>query len=123
MAARACRDDGQWFAYAMTSQAEDGELIVRNLKSGQEFSQPRGTAPQFTPDGKFVMFTIVPPRPENEANAAGRAGERGGTGGGRGASRRRGGSRPAESQFARHHGAARRAGDDRRADRELPAAD
>ena len=33
---------------------------IRNLKS------PRGTNPQFTPDGKFVIFTIVPPKAEDE---------------------------------------------------------
>src|SRR4029453_1091087 len=51
-------DDGEWFAYSVTSIAEDGELIVRNLKSGQEFKQARGSAPQMTPDSKFVIFTI-----------------------------------------------------------------
>src|SRR5580765_7908568 len=50
-------DDGQWFAYATSSIAEDGELVVRNLKSAQEFRQPRGSAPQITPDSKFVIFT------------------------------------------------------------------
>ena len=63
-------DDGQWLAYALTSQAEDGELIVRNSKSGQEFKHARGTAPQFTPDGKFVVFTIVPPKADDERNDA-----------------------------------------------------
>jgi hypothetical protein len=53
-------DDGQWLAYALTSQGEDGTLIVRNLKSNQEFKAARGTAPQFTPDGKLLLFTIVP---------------------------------------------------------------
>jgi dipeptidyl aminopeptidase/acylaminoacyl peptidase/uncharacterized membrane protein YgcG len=79
-------DDGQWLAYAVTATAEDGELIVRNVASGQELKHARGTAPQFTPDGKFVIFTIVPPRsasddtdeqPETGAAAAG-AGRGGG---------------------------------------------
>ena len=64
-------EDGQWFAYSVTSLAEDGELIVRNLPSGQELRHPRGTAPQITPDGKFVIFTIVPPRADTDTNAAG----------------------------------------------------
>ena len=38
-------DDGQWLAYAVTAQGEDGELIVRNLRSSQEFKHPRGTGP------------------------------------------------------------------------------
>ena len=58
-------DDGQWLAYSLTSQALDGELIVRNLTSGQEFRHPRGSAPNFTPDSKFVLFTIVPPKPKS----------------------------------------------------------
>lgn len=36
-------DDGQWFAYALTSQAEDGVLVVRNVRSGQELKHPRGS--------------------------------------------------------------------------------
>src|SRR6185295_11461051 len=60
-------DDGQWFAYSVTSTAEDGELIVRNLQSGQDFRHPRGTNPQITPDGKFVIFTIVPPKTDADA--------------------------------------------------------
>jgi dipeptidyl aminopeptidase/acylaminoacyl peptidase len=63
-------DDGQWFAYAVTSIAEDGELIVRNLKSGQDLRQPRGSAPQITPDSKFVIFTIAPPKTDADATAA-----------------------------------------------------
>jgi dipeptidyl aminopeptidase/acylaminoacyl peptidase len=59
-------DDGQWLAYQITSQALDGELVVRNLTSGQEFRHPRGTSPTFTPDSKFVIFTIVPPKTTDE---------------------------------------------------------
>jgi dipeptidyl aminopeptidase/acylaminoacyl peptidase len=81
-------DDGQWLAYALTSQAEDGELVVRNLGTNQEIRHPRGTSPQFTPDAKFVIFTIVPPKSEtddaqdeNEGGGEQAAG-RGGRGGG-----------------------------------------
>ena len=59
-------DDGQWLAYAVTSQAEDGELIVRNLRSGQEFKHPRGTGAQFTTDGKFAIFTISQSKADEE---------------------------------------------------------
>src|SRR5690242_19302253 len=55
-------DDGQWLAYATTAQSEDGEVVVRNLRTGQQFTHPRGTAPVFTPDGKFVVFTIAQPK-------------------------------------------------------------
>src|SRR5215471_1993765 len=56
--------DGQWLAYALTAQGDDGELIVRNLRTGQEFKQPRCTAPVFTPDARFVVFTIAQPKAE-----------------------------------------------------------
>src|SRR5687767_15987265 len=36
-------DDGQWLAYALSSQSEDGELIVRNLGTGKEFRHARGS--------------------------------------------------------------------------------
>jgi len=77
-------DDGLWLAYALTSEAEDGELVVRNLQTNQELRHPRGTGPQFTPDGRFVVFTIVPPKSEEDEEGgaqAGRAGGRGGRGG------------------------------------------
>src|SRR5207248_93696 len=47
-------NDGQWLAYSLVTQAEDPQLVVRNLKSGQEFHQPRGTEAIFTPDAKFL---------------------------------------------------------------------
>jgi dipeptidyl aminopeptidase/acylaminoacyl peptidase len=59
-------DDGQWLVYSVTSQGEDGELIVRNLKTSQEFKHPRGTGAQFTPDGKFVVFTIAQTKADEE---------------------------------------------------------
>ena len=59
-------NDGRWLAYSLTSQGEDGELIVRNLATGQEFKSPRGTAPTFTEDGKFLIFTIAQTKAEEE---------------------------------------------------------
>ena len=37
------------------------------IRGGAEFRHPRGTGPVFTPDSKLVIFTIVPPRAEQEA--------------------------------------------------------
>src|SRR3954465_3186344 len=71
-------DDGQWLAYATTGQGEDGEPFVRNLRSGQEFKQARGTAPAFTPDGKFLIFTIAQPKADEEREAASERGAGGG---------------------------------------------
>ena len=61
--------DGEWLAYALTSQGADGELVVRNLRSGAELRHPRGTSPAFTPDGRFVIFTIQQTKDEEEKAA------------------------------------------------------
>ena len=58
--------DGRWLAYALTAQGIDGELVVRNLESGQEHRHPRGTSPEFSADGKFVVFSIVPTKADEE---------------------------------------------------------
>ncbi|MEX2273190.1 MAG: prolyl oligopeptidase family serine peptidase [Vicinamibacterales bacterium] len=58
--------DGNWLAYALTSEAEDSELIVVNLGTKQQFKQARGTDPSFTPDGKFVVFTLQAPKADVE---------------------------------------------------------
>ena len=65
-------DDGQWLAYATSAQREDGELVVRNLRTGQEFTHARGTSPTFTPDGKFVvpLLTAAGWARREEADAA-----------------------------------------------------
>ncbi|HVH57031.1 MAG TPA: hypothetical protein VM791_12300, partial [Vicinamibacterales bacterium] len=59
-------DDGQWLLYSVSAQAEDGELIVRNLKTSREYRHPRGTNGQFTPDAKFVIFTIAQSKADEE---------------------------------------------------------
>jgi hypothetical protein len=111
--------DGQWLAYALTAPGDDGELVVRNLKTNQDLKSPRGTNPTFTPDGKFVIFTIVPTKAETSARIAARARprRRRPCGWPRGWRRRR-----HLAQFTRHHESARRPGDDGRASRDLPAA-
>ena len=58
--------DGQWLAYSLTAQGDDGEVVVRNLKSGQEFRHPRGITPAFTRDGRFVVFTIAQSKADEE---------------------------------------------------------
>jgi dipeptidyl aminopeptidase/acylaminoacyl peptidase len=54
--------DGQWLAYALVPGEGDGELVVRNLRTDREFRSPRGNQPAITFDGKFVVFTIAPPK-------------------------------------------------------------
>ncbi|HEU0079564.1 MAG TPA: hypothetical protein VFQ76_18040, partial [Longimicrobiaceae bacterium] len=77
--------DGAWAVYSLVPQVGDGEVVVRRLPSGPEFSHTRGyvgrpqnqagrqgpgfNAPdaQITADGRFALFTIEPSRAEYEA--------------------------------------------------------
>ncbi len=54
--------DGQWVAYALVAQEADGELVVRHLTNGREWRSPRGTAPVFSADGRYVAFAVQPTR-------------------------------------------------------------
>jgi dipeptidyl aminopeptidase/acylaminoacyl peptidase len=56
--------DGQWLVYALAAQEGDGELVARNLKTGQEHRSPRGTQPVVTVDGHYVVFTVAPVKAE-----------------------------------------------------------
>ncbi|MCV2422240.1 alpha/beta hydrolase family protein [Paucibacter sp. DJ2R-2] len=56
--------DGQWAAYALVGQESDGELVLRRLTDGQEWRVPRGTAPVFSADGRFVAYAVQPSRAE-----------------------------------------------------------
>jgi len=52
--------DGAWLAYALVPQDGDGDLVVRNLRTGAERRHPRGKDPIITSDATFVVFTIAP---------------------------------------------------------------
>ena len=54
--------DGAWLAYALVPQDGDGELVVRNLKSGAETRHARGKDPAITFDDRFIVFAIAPPK-------------------------------------------------------------
>jgi dipeptidyl aminopeptidase/acylaminoacyl peptidase len=65
--------DGASIAYALVPQDGDGELVVRNLRTGVEHRHPRGKDPKFTADGRFVGFTVAPSKEEaDKAKKAGR---------------------------------------------------
>ena len=51
-------NDGRWLAYALVPQDGDPVLIVRDLTNGKETREARGLVPTFTPDSKFVVYTI-----------------------------------------------------------------
>ena len=56
--------DGQWAAYALVGQESDGEIVVKNLRDGREWRAPRGNAPVFSFDGKYLAFAVAPTRAE-----------------------------------------------------------
>src|SRR5262249_35472116 len=77
--------DGSLLAYAVAPQDGDGEFILRQPNTGKEYRHPRGSRPAapipparparaptaptvaahlFSPDGKFVVFPIYPPKPD-----------------------------------------------------------
>ena len=110
-----------------SAQSEDGELVVRNLAAARNSSTPRGTAPTFTPDGKFVVFTIVQTKAEEESE---RRRTRRGAEPAAGSRRRAGQAAAAAAGAAardaahrhRHHDARRRTGEDVREGRQLQPA-
>ncbi len=79
--------DGNFLVYGLFPQEGDGEVIVRNLKSGAEWREPAGARPEpprpnqaalveeepplqptitvhFTPDHRFVVFSTFPTKAE-----------------------------------------------------------
>ena len=70
-------DDGKWMSYGYAPNEGDGTLYVRDLNSSTVHRFPRGSAPSFSPDGRFVAYTVSPP-----GQAGGRGGRAGGGGGG-----------------------------------------
>ncbi len=78
-------NDGRWSAWSLVPQVGDGEVVLRDLRSGREVRHTRGfigrpqmkpgagrddairfPAPRFTPDGDYLVFTIEPQRAEYE---------------------------------------------------------
>jgi dipeptidyl aminopeptidase/acylaminoacyl peptidase len=53
--------DGRRLAYAQIAAEADGELIVRDLGGAATFRAQRGRGPQFSPDGRFVVYRISAP--------------------------------------------------------------
>ena len=54
-------DDGQWVGYAVTPQAGDANLFIKNLKKKErQFTYPRVTSFDFSEDGSYAAFLIKP---------------------------------------------------------------
>jgi dienelactone hydrolase len=52
--------DGLWLVYTLAPQDGDGDLVVRNLKTGAEKRQPRGKDAIITADDRFIAYAIAP---------------------------------------------------------------
>jgi len=70
--------DGKWFAYTLTPNEGDSEIVIRNLTDGKEMRFPVGEVPAARPEGgrgggaarpqgleisedsKWVSFTVFP---------------------------------------------------------------
>jgi len=52
--------DGNWVIYVIEAQEGDPTLVIRSLINKQEVVYPRGTAPQLSFNGRFLVFKIRP---------------------------------------------------------------
>jgi hypothetical protein len=76
----ALSSDGKWMTYIYAPNEGDDTLFIKQLDGDKTFATPRGTAPQFSDDGRYVGYFVSLPTP-----AAGRGGRAGGGGRGAGA--------------------------------------
>lgn len=65
-------NDGQWYAYRLSPNKGDSEVIIKEIKGEKEFGFPGGEAPRptrrglpardisFSEDSKWVAFTVYP---------------------------------------------------------------
>ena len=68
--------DGKWIAYELRRVSGSNELRYRQIGGAQEQAVRMATAPQFTRDSRWLVYTIAP-----DTGGAGAAGGRGGRGG------------------------------------------
>jgi dipeptidyl aminopeptidase/acylaminoacyl peptidase len=59
-------DDGKYLAYVLTPEDGDPTLVVRDLTTGTERREARGSAPQFADNGRYVIFTRLPPKVDSD---------------------------------------------------------
>ncbi len=67
----ALSNDGQWFAYRLSPNKGDSDVIIRQTKGDKEYKFPVGEAPRyasgeiaFSEDSKWLAFTIYPKEKE-----------------------------------------------------------
>jgi len=59
-------DDGKYLAYVLTPEDGDTTLVVRDLTTGAERREARGSAPTFADNGRYVVFTRLPLKVESD---------------------------------------------------------
>ncbi|MBM3158768.1 MAG: S9 family peptidase [Bacteroidetes bacterium] len=52
--------DGNWAVYVIDVQEGDPMLVIRSLVDSKEMRYSRGTAPQFSVNGRYLVFKIKP---------------------------------------------------------------
>ena len=52
--------DGNWAVFVIELQEGDPTLIIRSLLDKKEIAYPRGTSPQLSFNGRFLIFKIRP---------------------------------------------------------------
>ena len=57
--ARIC-DNGKWMAYSTLPDRGDGGAVIRMIDSSLEYAVPRGAAPEFSKDSRWVIATVKP---------------------------------------------------------------
>ena len=72
--------DGKWIAYDFRRGNGSSEVVYRAIDTQSEHSIPSASGPQFSGNGRWLIYTVLP----DTGGAAGR-GARGGRGGGGGA--------------------------------------
>ena len=69
--------DGRWLAYRLVPGEGDGTLVVRSLTGERELEIPRGGAPTFTADSRYVIALIDPTEAAQDSARARRNGRNG----------------------------------------------
>ncbi len=52
--------DGAWLAFVLNAMQGDPSLTIRAARAGSEEVVLRGTGPRFTPDSRFVVWSVPP---------------------------------------------------------------
>ncbi len=65
--------DGGWLSYRVRREDGEGRLHLRKVDADSLIAVPRGSSPQFSPDGDWIAFSFaLPPEEEAELRSQGR---------------------------------------------------